>query len=640
MFSHVQLPLFEPVSNWVPPSSFPDLSQAKRIAIDTETRDPGLQDRGSGAVRGEGYVVGFGVAADTGFKGYFPIAHELGGNLDPTLCRAWLREVTGRENCDYIFANAPYDLGWLRATGVEVKGRVHDICVREALIEEEDPAGYSLDAIAWRRLGERKCEELLYEAAKAYAPTDRKKDKLSIKADLWKFPARLVGPYGEADPHQTLRIFVEQEKEIKRQGLEKIVDLEQRLTRILFEMHWRGIRVDLPYAEKLNERWKKEEEDAYRVLGGFREIWSAEDCARYLRSQGLSVGKSVDKHLLESLKHPSAQALRKAREIERTRSTYLEQNLIRKSINGRIHPEYVQIHSDEGGTRTGRLACKNPNAQQFPKRSTSFDAKAIRKCLLPEEGKLWAKLDYWSQEPTLQIHYALTLGLRGAEEARAQFEKGIKLAKHIANSSGGKLNYDQAKEVGLARSYGQQLKGMAKKMNLPENEAQIIQSDFDNIVPFIAKLAELTKAKAEDRGFIRTIGGRIRHFNLWCKKKPRPHGVSEVEYKKIMDEWAKDNAPRFFEEARKHWGPNEALERFCTYKAFNALCQGGGADMTKKALVDLYEAGMLAQIQVHDEIGASVQDEKEARWVQEIMNNVYKLALPIKTELDLGPSWQ
>jgi len=77
----MQIPLFKPQTEWLPPENFPDLSKYDDIAIDLETKDPDLMKMGSGSIVGNGDVVGIAVAVD-GWRGYYPIAHEGGGNID------------------------------------------------------------------------------------------------------------------------------------------------------------------------------------------------------------------------------------------------------------------------------------------------------------------------------------------------------------------------------------------------------------------------------------------------------------------------------------------------------------------------------------------------------------------------------
>jgi DNA polymerase I-like protein with 3'-5' exonuclease and polymerase domains len=637
----IQLPLFgfEPKSNWAPPTHLPDLSNEKEIAVDTETKDPRLKEAGPGYIRKDGFVAGVGIAC-AGWKGYFPLAHELGGNLDFGVVQPWLARTLARSDVDYIFANAQYDLGWLRTLGLEVKGRINDIQIADTLIDEENHEGYDLNALAKRWLGETKLEGLLQEAIRAYSPTSKKKDQWNTKADLWRLPARFVGPYGEADPDQTFRIFQKQKPVLKQMGLMPIYELERKVTRVLFEMHWQGIRVDRKFAEELNTRWKKEEIELLKPFKGIG-IWNNEEISRFCIANRIDVPRTKDgvaiiqANWLENCDIPLMKQLRVAREINRTRETYLEQNLIQNVLpNGRIHPQYVQIACDEGGTRTGRLSCKNPNAQQFPKRSRNFDAKTLRKCLLPEEGELWNKNDFWSQEPTLQVHYGLEMGYAGAREVCEGFKKKIKLYTQIEKATQGRCNYDQAKIVVLGRSYGMGIKKMARDMGLPTEECKVVLEAFDDGAAYIGLLAEQCQATAQKRGFIKTILGRQRHFNYW--------GPRRNWDKKYEKDWQDD---RFFKpyqdkaKAEAEWGAHN-IERAWCRKAFNALCQGGGADQTKKGMVDVFEAVGVPALQVHDEVNKSVPDEKTGRLVNEILVNAIKLRAPIYADFDLGPTWQ
>ena len=77
----IQKPMFSPQTEWLPPESFPDLSGYDHIAIDLETKDPELKSTGSGSITGKGQIVGIAVAVE-GWSGYYPIAHEGGGNLN------------------------------------------------------------------------------------------------------------------------------------------------------------------------------------------------------------------------------------------------------------------------------------------------------------------------------------------------------------------------------------------------------------------------------------------------------------------------------------------------------------------------------------------------------------------------------
>ena len=87
----MRIPKFEAQTEWVKPTEFPDLRQAEEIAIDLETKDPDLIKKGSGSVIGNGEVIGIAVATSF-YKGYFPIGHEGGGNLDKQKVLLWLKD--------------------------------------------------------------------------------------------------------------------------------------------------------------------------------------------------------------------------------------------------------------------------------------------------------------------------------------------------------------------------------------------------------------------------------------------------------------------------------------------------------------------------------------------------------------------
>jgi hypothetical protein len=88
----MQDPLFPPEVDWSPPTSFPDLTGQETIAIDLETKDPWLMSHGPGwAFRDRGFIIGIAIATE-GYKAYFPVAHEVGGNLDKTVVYRWLKK--------------------------------------------------------------------------------------------------------------------------------------------------------------------------------------------------------------------------------------------------------------------------------------------------------------------------------------------------------------------------------------------------------------------------------------------------------------------------------------------------------------------------------------------------------------------
>ena len=152
----LQMAMFTPKSEWVPPHELPDIFDAKTIAIDVETKDPNLKTKGPGWPTGDGEVVGYAVAVD-GWKGYIPIRHGGGGNIDERIVNNWMKKVC-ESPAEKIMHNAQYDAGWLRRMGFTVKGRIIDTMVIASLLDE-NRFSYSLNALAFDYLSKTKSEK-------------------------------------------------------------------------------------------------------------------------------------------------------------------------------------------------------------------------------------------------------------------------------------------------------------------------------------------------------------------------------------------------------------------------------------------------------------------------------------------------
>ena len=159
----MKIPKFEAQTEWVKPTEFPDLRQVDEIAIDLETKDPDLIKKGSGSIIGNGEVIGIAVAT-THYKGYFPIAHEGGGNMDRKKVLEWFQDILKTESTK-IFHNAMYDVCWIRAMGFTINGRIVDTMIAAAIINE-NRFSFTLNACAKDYLGEIKNETFLNEKAK------------------------------------------------------------------------------------------------------------------------------------------------------------------------------------------------------------------------------------------------------------------------------------------------------------------------------------------------------------------------------------------------------------------------------------------------------------------------------------------
>ena len=207
-----------PTTEWVAPKEFPDLRSAEEIAIDLETRDPDLKKLGSGAIRGNGEVVGIAVAVN-GYKGYFPIAHGTGKNLPKDKVLSWFKDIC-ESPATKIFHNAMYDVCWIRNLGIKINGLIIDTMIA-AYIIDENRFNYTLNALSWVYLNQGKNEALLNQAAKERG--------LDPKADMWKLPAMEVGAYAEKDAELTLMLWHHLKRIIIEDNLQDIFNLETDL---------------------------------------------------------------------------------------------------------------------------------------------------------------------------------------------------------------------------------------------------------------------------------------------------------------------------------------------------------------------------------------------------------------------------
>lgn len=620
----MQLPLLLPTSSWRPPAQLPELNGP--IAIDVETYDPNLTTQGPGYKRNDGFIAGYALADATQAL-YLPIRHQGGDNLPETTINRYVQRQLDKAP-EVIMANATYDLGWLCATGLTVKCPVSDIQVAEALLDEER-FSYSLDNLAQDYLQSRKQEDLLRQAADAYEMANPK--AFDPKADMWRLPARYVGSYAEADARLTWDIFQKQIVRLKEDALWQVWQLEQAITPILTAMSFKGVPVNLDAAERLAKKLHRREKQLQETFKNL-DIWSPPQLAQYLLDLGLPVPRtdkgnySVTKEYLATLNTPETNLILEAKGINRLRKVYIEDSILKGHYLApdgvaRIHCDFKQTASDEGGTRSGRLSSSNPNLQQVPKRSDY--GKLIRELYIAEPGTLWCKADYSSQEPRLQVHYAL-IGdrgnpLPGAQEAADAFRRGVKLYTFFEEATG--LPYDTCKMLCLGIGYGMGKEKMAASIGVSEMACSAILDKFNQKAPFLRMLFDRTMGVASERGYIRTIYGRKARFDFWSPGYDRGTPVKPLEA------------------ALKKY-PNARLERAFTSKALNRLIQGSAADQTKLAMVQLWKDGFDLRLPVHDELNAMVETEDQAHALCRCMEEVLPLNLPSVADMDLGKTWK
>ena len=593
----MRIPKFEAQTEWVKPTEFPDLRQVDEIAIDLETKDPGLKELGSGSVIGNGDVVGISVAT-AHYKGYFPIAHEGGGNMDRKQVLNWLQDILNAPSTK-IFHNAIYDVCWLRRLGLKVQGDI--VCTMiAAAVTDENRFRYDLNSLSWHYLGYGKNESALAEAAQSWG--------IDPKAEMYKLPAMHVGGYAERDAEITFGLWQEMKKEILHQDLEDIFDLETELFPCLVDMRFKGVRVDIEKAHQMKKDFIKEENELLTKIEGETnirpQIWAARSIANvfdtlkipYERTLKTSA-PSFTKNFLQEHEHPVVRMIAQAREINKAHTTFID-SIIKHEHNGRIHAEINQLRSDNGGTITGRFSYQNPNLQQIPARNKDLGPK-IRSLFLPENGCKWGCFDYSQQEPRLVVHYASLYKLPSVYDVIDAYNNDPNSDFHQTVADMAEIPRSQAKTINLGLFYGMGKAKLQAELGVSKEKAKELFDTYHARVPFVKQLMTKASNRSQDRGQIRTLLGRLCRFHLW---EPNQFGMHKA-------------LPH--EDALREHGPG--IRRAYTYKALNKLIQGSAADMTKKAMLELYKEGIIPHIQIHEELDLSIKIDTEAKKIIEIM---------------------
>ena len=187
----------------------------------------------------------------------------------------------------------------------------------------------------------------------------------------------------------------------------------------------------------------------------------------------------------------------------------------------------------------------------------------------------------------------------------------------IADMAG--IERKQAKTINLGIMYGMGKNKLMAELGLRKDDAEELLKTYHQRAPFVKMLSEAVSRRAEDSGKIRTIGGRLCHFDLW---EPRKFGI---------------NKPLKLDEALREHGPG--IKRAFTYKALNKLIQGSAADMTKKSMLALYQEGVIPHVQIHDELDISVSSIEEAQKIIDVMEQAVDLQVPNKVDFEKGDNW-
>lgn len=424
-----------------------DFSSSRYISFDTETKDPNLVALGPGTFRGDGFIIGFSLADESGFHEYYNVNHPDCTAAERKRNFEYLRDVMALP-VPKVGVNTQYDVDWItNGHGIPVNGDILDCAIAEALLDENLPS-FSLDNMAVKYLNkhkakgtpERICEENGWKG--------------DFRQHLWRMNYADVREYGKADALYPIKILLTQLKLLDAQELMPVFELESKITKILIEMRKIGVRLDQKKREENSAALRSALEERKRFLekhyGSFN-YNSSKQVARVLDALGAqykrkeSTGNPIlDAHALKRLAndYPVCTNIIEIKKIDKILNSFLDKAFVENvAPDGRLHSIFYNTKTEsEGGlagTRSGRFSCIAAGALVTTKRGYVPIEQ-----ILPGDYVLTHRGN-WAQVQALQDN-----GLRNTVQITA--DTGDVLActpDHLLYTKRGWLRADTAREV-------------------------------------------------------------------------------------------------------------------------------------------------------------------------------------------------
>lgn len=538
-----------------------------------------------------------------------------------------------------LFHHSGFDVsvgnGWLGTNWCDGE-RIHDTMY---LLFLADPyaATLSLKPSADRYLGMASDEQSeLHGWILQHIPESTPK---TAGAFIARAPADLVARYAIGDVVRTRRIFDLLHARIVEQGMEAAYDRERRLFPIVYRATRHGIRIDrdtLGYHEtvytKCLEVASSRLESILCIPEGTLDdtgvFADALDHMGFVTEWTLTkTGKKSKAKGNLKINNPEVKILHEYRSALKTcLQTFMRPWLSLSEKDGRVHPNWNQVKqyreggsaTDKKGTQTGRLSSDSPNFQNVPTEFTYADGSPLlvpeglhplpfmRRYCLPEQGHVWLKRDFSSQEIRILAHFE-DGSLCEAYRANPKLDPHQMAKDLIFQMTGAVYERKSIKITGFSIIYGSGVTGLSHQLGQGYDDSARIKSAYLTAMPGIQELMDDVQGRGKSGNPIRTWGGRV-----YYTEPPK-----EI-----------DGRIRSFE-----------------YKLLNYLIQGSAADQTKESIIDWDESRATDTIflaTVHDEINISAPKE----YAKDRMENLRlcmecpRFDVPFLSEGFMGENWQ
>ena len=394
--------------------------------------------------------------------------------------------------------------------------------------------------------------------------------------------------------------------------------VEMPLCRVLADMELAGCRVDAralaAFGEMLSQQAAELETRIYDLAGQPFNINSPKQLGEILFGKlGLPHGKktktgwSTNADVLEKLRYeaPIVGLVLEYRQLTKLRSTYADGLLKALGPDGRVRTSFQMTV-----TATGRLSSTEPNLQNIPTRTEL--GSEIRRMFVPEEGAVLVDADYSQIELRLLAHMAGDAAMQEAFRSGGDFHAQT-AAKvfHVSREDVTPEMRRSAKAVNCGIVYGISAFSLSQDLGVSVAEAKAYMEAYFATFPGVRQYMDAVVAKAKEQGYVET---------LFHRRRELPELRSS----------------------------NFNLRSFGERVALNMPVQGTAADIIKLAMTAVHtrlqREGLRARLvlQVHDELIVECpEEEKEtvARLLEEEMENVVSLSVPLTAEAHWGKNW-
>ena len=529
-------------------------------------------------------IVGFSFAFEEDKAYYVPINHNYLGvpkQIDEEVGIEAIKKILGKR---VIGHNLKFDFKMLRKYGVKTPTPFADTMILAWLLDPDSKV--NLDDVAKRYLN--------YENIK-YGDVVGKNQNFS------QIDIKTATKYASEDAFITLKLYEVLNNRLWDEVRFDFENIEMPFINILIDMENEGIKVDIEYLEKLQMEVSKKLEELtnriYKEAGSEFNIKSPKQLSYILfevlklpAKKKTKTGYSTNEKVLNSLKgtHPIIDYILEYRKLDKLLSTYIIplKEYAKKDKNHKIYTTFLQT-----GTATGRLSSKNPNLQNIP--------PSIRDAFVSE--KMFVSLDYSQIELRLLAHFSEDENLIRAflEDKDIHLETAIKIfgEKDASKYRG------IAKSINFGLIYGMGAKKLSETINVSLKEAREFIEKYFASFPTVKNFLEKTKLEARKKGYVETLLKRRRFFDFVNASN------------RVIAEYERE--------------------------AVNTIFQGSAADIIKKAMVEIKSAYPNSKmiLQIHDELIFEIEDKSEANRYKEIMENAFKLKVPLKVGMSFGKRW-